>query len=105
MIVHARLKHNVERGWNPTGAKGHEAAIAKTPRKAEVSISERCVMGDWIPFVAFVGLCLKLWQLKVLHLERGLFRLEFGTVASEVRRRPISQRSSLPTIDDRSDGR
>ena len=61
-------------------------------------------MGDWIPVVVFVGLCLKLWQLKVLHLERGLFRLEFGTVTSDGGRGAIRQRSSLPTVDDRSDG-
>lgn len=58
-------------------------------------------MGNWMLVVLFVApLYLKLWQLKVLHLERGLLRLEFGTVAIE-RKRPITQGSSRPEIHDR----
>lgn len=60
-------------------------------------------MGDWILVGALVApLYLKLWQLKVFHLERGLLRLEFGTAAIESKHR-ITPASSGAEILDRGD--
>jgi hypothetical protein len=60
-------------------------------------------MGDWILLGALVApLYLKLWQLKVVHLERGLLRLEFGTMPSESKRR-ITKGPRRPEMHHRID--
>jgi len=60
-------------------------------------------MGDWILVGVLVApFYLKLWQLKVFHLERGLLRLEFGTAAIE-RKHRIAPGSSRAEILDRGD--